>query len=57
MKIELNHREYIYVPTCSNHAKCDICAWKALPSHHCIRFCRKNYIFQTIRITPSVFHL
>ena len=57
MKIELNYKEYIYAPVCTNRLKCDVCAWQALPSHHCLKFCRKNYIFRTTRIVPSIFHL
>ena len=57
MKIELNHKEYTYAPICTNRVKCTICAWEALPTHNCVKFCRKGYIFQTVKISPSVFHL
>ena len=57
MRLELNHKEYTYAPICTNRVKCTICAWEALPTHNCVKFCRKGYIFQTVKISPSVFHL
>ena len=57
MKIELNYREYIYAPICSNRVKCNTCAWKALPTYYCAKFCRPGYIFNITRIASSIFHL
>ena len=45
------------MPMCSNRPKCDTCVWKALPTHYCVKFCRKDYIFRAVKIIPSVFHL
>lgn len=57
MKIELNHKEYIYALICSNRIKCDTCAWKSLPTYYCVKFCRTGWIFRTTRIASPVFHL
>ena len=57
MRIELNHREYIYVPYPKNIIKCNICSWNYLPTYYCAKLCRTGYIFRTTRIAPSIFHL
>lgn len=57
MRIELNYKEYTYMPIYSTRPKCDTCVWQALPTHYCVRFCRKGYIFRAAKIVPSVFHL
>lgn len=57
MKIEVNHREYIYAHYSENIIKCTICSWKSLPTYYCAKFCRTGCIFRTTRIAPSIFHL
>ena len=57
MKLELNHREYIYAPYSKDIIKCSICSWNSLPTYYCVKFCRTGCIFRATRIAPSIFHL
>lgn len=57
MKIELNYREYVYVPCSTKFPKCDICKWKKVPVSYCTQFCRAKHILKKARIAPSIFHL